>query len=31
MEKSTATVGLVALQSIFLKEKPVNLSFAKFH
>lgn len=31
MEKSTGTVGLVALQSNFLKEKTANLSFAKFH
>ena len=30
MEKSTGTVGLLALQNIFLKEKTVNLSFAKF-
>ena len=29
-EKSTGTVGLLALQSILLKEKTVNLSFAKF-
>lgn len=31
MKKSTGTVVLAALQSIFVKEKTVNLSFAKFH